>query len=155
MDPKKLQAFAKQPPGGGGPLPGKKAPPFGGGKPGGGKGGPPPFAKKGEKGDEEKGGKSDEQMAAEAAEKVANGDDEQAVELAAGYDPDEDGNPPATVADEKTWNRAKEAVGPEEDSDYDDYWAVVMSTYLSMGGEVKEGGGDEGGDDEGDEGEEE
>lgn len=54
-------------------------------------------------------------------------------------DDDEDelqANPPSWVADEETWERAKEEVEPDWDR-YDDPWAVVTHVYKQMGGEVR------------------
>lgn len=59
-------------------------------------------------------------------------------QLIADYDPERDGNPPAWVADEATWERAKEAVDPEgEGADYDEPWAVTSYVYRKLGGALK------------------
>ena len=46
-----------------------------------------------------------------------------------------EGNPPAWVGDEATWERAKEAVRPKW-GDYAEPWAVVAHVYRQMGGTV-------------------
>lgn len=45
-------------------------------------------------------------------------------------------NPPAWVADEDTWERAKDAVKKSWD-EYDEPYAVVAHVYENMGGETK------------------
>lgn len=71
----------------------------------------------------------------EIGERVQNGDgDEHLMELSA--DVDEDHNPPASITDEETWNKAKKAVEPYWDN-YDEPYAVVMHVYEAMGGEFK------------------
>jgi hypothetical protein len=45
-------------------------------------------------------------------------------------------NPPAWVADEDTWDRAKAAVKRYWD-EYDEPYAVVAYVYENMGGDVK------------------
>lgn len=58
--------------------------------------------------------------------------------LMEGYDPDLDGNPPAWVADEAMWDRAKRAVDPTgAGADYMEPWAVVAHVYEKMGGGKK------------------
>jgi hypothetical protein len=44
-------------------------------------------------------------------------------------------NPPAWVADEPLWVRAREAVRPRWD-DYVQPWAVVVQTYKALGGRI-------------------
>lgn len=128
-------------------------------------GGPPPFAKKGggdgnggdggEHDDKKKKGGDQEEKKVdvhEIAEQIDRGDgDEQLMQLTDGYDPEQDGNPPAWVEDEDIWEKAKKAVEPNEDS-YDNKWAVIAHVYKEMGGEVNGGDSDEEpgeGDDEG------
>ncbi len=59
--------------------------------------------------------------------------------LMEGYDPDLDGNPPAWVANEATWDRAKRAVDPRGKGaqKYTTPWAVVTHVYKKMGGTIK------------------
>jgi len=66
--------------------------------------------------------------------------DEEIMDLVDGYDPEKDGNPPSWIdpADEAVWERAKAAVGPEGESEAEDYWAVVTHVFKKMGGAVKE-----------------
>lgn len=45
-------------------------------------------------------------------------------------------NPPSWVADEETWDRAKQQVAPYWE-EYDDPWAVVTTVYEQMGGEIR------------------
>jgi hypothetical protein len=59
-----------------------------------------------------------------------------------GYDPEVDGNPPEWVADEGTWEKAKQAVKGKWD-DYDEPYAVVTYVYKQMGGAFKGGGSKE------------
>lgn len=82
----------------------------------------------------------------EIAEKVEHGDGEdQLMDLTAGYDPEQDGDPPDFVEDEDKWNKAKKLVEPHED-DMQNKWAVVAHVYKELGGTVKEeGGGGDGG----------
>lgn len=75
-----------------------------------------------------------------AAEIEAGNGDKQLLKLVKGYDPDKDGNPPSWAVDEDLWEKAKKAVGPEDESDYDNYYAVLASVYEKMGGEIKGGG---------------
>jgi hypothetical protein len=65
--------------------------------------------------------------------------DEEIMALVDDYDPEKDGNPPSWIdpADESTWERAKEAAGPEGESEAEDYWAVVTHVFKKMGGTVK------------------
>lgn len=65
--------------------------------------------------------------------------DEEIMRLVDGYDPETEGNPPSWIdsADEPTWERAKEAAGPEGESKAEDYWAVVTHVFRKMGGTVK------------------
>lgn len=46
-------------------------------------------------------------------------------------------NPASWVADEATWERAKEAAGKTYTEGDDAYWPVVVHIYKNMGGEVK------------------
>ena len=46
------------------------------------------------------------------------------------------GAPNSWVADEDIWDKAKEAVGPDDGS-HEDYYAVVTTVYKNMGGKVK------------------
>jgi len=48
----------------------------------------------------------------------------------------EDTNPPAWVADEDTWEKAKAAVEPKWD-EYDEPFAVTAAVYKKMGGSFK------------------
>jgi hypothetical protein len=66
------------------------------------------------------------------------------LECVDGYEPD-DGNPPEWVSDEKLWDRAKAIVAGtahptyediDDQSDYDDPWAVVAHVYERMGGGI-------------------
>jgi len=135
MDMKKLQQFA-----GGkdkkGPLPPKM-------KGGYGKKGYAPIVGKEDKeeehedGDEHEGNVDVDAVAAE----VENGHgDKKLMKLVKGYDPKKMGNPPSWAADEDIWDKAKDAVGPEDESDYDNYYAVLAHVYERMGGEIKGGG---------------
>lgn len=45
------------------------------------------------------------------------------------------GAPASWVEDEDIWEKAKEAVGPDDGS-YDDYYAVVTDVYKEMGGKI-------------------
>jgi len=77
------------------------------------------------------------------AAQVENGQgDKKLMKLTKKYDPEKMGNPPSWIdpEDEDIWEKAKKAVGSEEDSDYDNYWAVVGHVYQSMGGSIKGGG---------------
>lgn len=84
-------------------------------------------------GEDEPHAEVDVEKAAEAAEAKAN---PQIAELVDGYDPEVQGNPPAWVASEATWEEAKKAVEPTWDN-YDDPWAVVAHVYEQMGGSFK------------------
>jgi len=79
----------------------------------------------------------DEKMADEVAKAMKDGKRNKRLDkLMADFDPDD--NPPVWVADEDTWERAKEAVDPEgRGGDYDEPWAVVAYVYERMGGKVK------------------
>ena len=46
-------------------------------------------------------------------------------------------NPPQWVEDEDIWEKAKEAVGSEEDFTGESYYAVVTHVYKRMGGSIK------------------
>lgn len=49
-------------------------------------------------------------------------------------------NPPAWVADEATWERAKKAVRPESKKSqrrYSEPYAVVAHVYRNMGGKIR------------------
>jgi len=82
----------------------------------------------------------DAALAAKVAAQMAAGKvDKGVVKIVDGYDPDVDGNPPSWAPDEETWERAKKAVGSEEESDYDDYWAIVTTVYKQMKGAIKGG----------------
>lgn len=70
------------------------------------------------------------------AKEATEAPDPELVEKLKDYDPERDGNPPAWVEDEATWERAKKAVEPKW-SEYDEPYAVVAHTYRSMGGTVK------------------
>lgn len=74
----------------------------------------------------------------EEAKRVADGDgDEELMQKITGYDSEIDGNPPAWVEDESTWEKAKEAVDPEgEGAKYDEPYAVVAHVYKRMGGAI-------------------
>ena len=75
---------------------------------------------------------------AAAAEVDAGEMDAETAALMDGYDPDIEGNPPAWVADEATWDRAKKAVDPEgKGAKYTEPWAVVALVYSKMGGGKK------------------
>jgi len=50
-----------------------------------------------------------------------------------GTAPEVEGNPPAWVGDESSWERAKEIV-QEKWEQYDEPWAVVAHVYFNMGG---------------------
>jgi len=54
----------------------------------------------------------------------------------ASQDFDRPDNPPASIADEATWERAKQAVEPYWDR-YSEPYAVVMHVYKNMGGAFK------------------
>jgi hypothetical protein len=56
------------------------------------------------------------------------------MKLAAGMT--EETNPAAWIADEDTWERAKQAVKPSWDK-YDEPYSVVVHVYKAMGGKVK------------------
>jgi hypothetical protein len=56
------------------------------------------------------------------------------MKLAAGMT--EETNPAAWIADESTWERAKQAVKPNWDK-YDSPYSVVVHVYKAMGGKVK------------------
>jgi hypothetical protein len=74
----------------------------------------------------------------EIRQQIADGDgDEEIMDLVDGYDPEKEGNPPSWVEDDDTWEAAKKAVGPEEESKAKDFWAVVSHVYSKMGGTVK------------------
>jgi hypothetical protein len=81
----------------------------------------------------------DEQVAKAAAQVAAGKLDKDVARQMEGYDPAEDGNPPAWVADEDIWEKAKEAVDPEGDGadKYDEPYAVVAQVYFNMGGTKK------------------
>lgn len=70
------------------------------------------------------------------AKEAAEAPDPELVEKLKDYDPERDGNPPAWIEDEATWERAKKAVEPKW-SEYDEPYAVVAHVYRSMGGTVK------------------
>jgi hypothetical protein len=153
VDPKKLAAFANQ----------KKAP----GKPGGfppPKKGVNPFAKKGGKGGKNGYHKPDETSSTGGGppgfgkhddgdpslhedgvdveaigQRVQSGNgDGRLMKLAKGIT--EETNPPDSITDEDTWEKAKNAVEPKWD-EYDEPYAVVMHVYEQMGGGFKDGGG--------------
>jgi hypothetical protein len=70
-----------------------------------------------------------------AAKKIADGKgDPKLMKLAKGVTAKN--NPPAWVADEAIWEKAKKAVEPKWD-DYDEPYAVVATVYKSMGGATK------------------
>jgi len=76
----------------------------------------------------------------EIRQAIADGDgDEEIMDLVDDYDPEEAGNPPSWIDpdDEPLWEKAKEAVGSEDESEADDYWAVVTHVFKKMGGTVK------------------
>lgn len=76
----------------------------------------------------------------EIRQKIKDGEgDEEILGLVDGYDPETEGNPPSWIDpdDEPTWEKAKEAVGPEGESEAEDYWAVVTHVFKKMGGTVK------------------
>jgi len=79
----------------------------------------------------------DQLLAQTVAEDVEAGEvDPELMQLMASFDPAN--NPPEWVADEDTWERAKEAVDPEgKGAAYDNPWAVVAHTYKAMGGSTK------------------
>lgn len=82
------------------------------------------------------GEEDDGEIVERSVKEVEEGGDEKLMKLVDGYDPEEEGNPPAWVASEAIWERAKKAV---EDSweDYEEPWAVVAHVYSNMGGETK------------------
>jgi hypothetical protein len=138
MDAKKLKQFAERDGKGGG---GDKAKPFG-------KKGQQPGQQKPDEAthdepdeddlddDEEDENESDDEIAARVGAQVAAGKtDPDLMDHLDGYDPETDGNPPAWVNDEATWERAKNAVEKSWD-DYDQPYAVVAHVYKAMGGEV-------------------
>lgn len=75
------------------------------------------------------------------AENIKNGKgDPQLLKLSKGIDPAH--NPPEWVEDEDIWERAKKAVGMNENGEsdkYDEPYAVVASVYQKMGGKIKKG----------------
>lgn len=58
-------------------------------------------------------------------------DEDADIELAAGYDPERDGDPPAWAPDAEKWTAAKDEVGSDD-------WAAVIAAYRRLGGVVKE-----------------
>jgi hypothetical protein len=79
-------------------------------------------------------------LQAQMDEKIAQlrEEDPESFELVSAWFDEMFENPPASVADEATWERAKKAVDPEgKGKRYDEPYAVVMSVYKSMGGELK------------------
>jgi hypothetical protein len=64
----------------------------------------------------------------------------EAEQLMHGYDPATHGNPPSWVADEATWEKAKQAVDPEGEgaTTNENPWAATAAVYLRMGGAKKQ-----------------
>jgi len=90
-----------------------------------------------EDGDEEdeESSDADEKMADEANGRIEGGKADEDL-MSRMEDFEEDENPPAWVASEATWDRAKAATEKKWD-EYEDPWAVVAHVYKQMGGEIK------------------
>lgn len=136
INPKKLEAFVNR---------GKKgAPPAfvskmkGGGKPPHEEEPDEPEHEHDEEGADVEGNPDHDAMVAEAGQSYDDGTmDDETTSWAEDYDPETEGNPPASVADEATWEKAKAAAKKSYEEDDPAFWPVTMTVYQKMGGTLK------------------